>query len=382
MRRTTCYHCYAGVDVNGEVLETECECAAGMGPNAHCKHIQAVLLAIIDFTGCKQPKLELSCTDVLQSFHRPRRPHTGSPVKASRLKLTKETQALNFDPRPQKYRKLASYQDYVKNLTLNFAASTGDQMPLLQTLRPANMYAVEHDHHYLAKPLSSIFLDKINITTISVEKADEIEKRTEGQGKSAEWKEERRNRMQSSRFGRIMKCVSQEAKENLAKDMIDGKDFVSKQTSHGNQLEPEAISRYENMFHVKVTKCGIVVSVDKPYLGSSPDGLVGDDTVVEVKCPYSARNMLVTPQTVPYLKQHGTELKLDSKHDYYAQVQAQMWVTERSMCHFVVHTFKDTKVCMVPVDNSFIQIMLQCLDTFFENVFKPMYLKKHFYKDL
>ncbi|KAI0208091.1 hypothetical protein LSAT2_007237, partial [Lamellibrachia satsuma] len=77
--------------------------------------------------------------------------------------------------------------------------------------------------------------------------------------------------------------------ENLAKDMIDGKDFVSKQTSHGNQLEPEAISTYENMFHVKVTKCGIVVSADKPYLGSSPDGLVGDDTVLEVKCPYSAR---------------------------------------------------------------------------------------------
>ena len=143
-----------------------------------------------------------------------------------------------------------------------------------------------------------------------------------------------------------------------------GKDFVSKQTSHRNQLEPEAISTYKNMFHVKVTKF-CIVSADKPYLGSSPDGLVGDDTVVEVKCPYSARNMLVTPQTVPYLKQHGTELKLDSKHDYYAQVQAHMWVTERNMSHFVVHTFKDTKVCLIPVDNSFIQIMLQCLDDFF-----------------
>ena len=106
MRRTLCYHCYASVEVNGEVLETECECAAGMGTTAHCKHIQAVLLAIIDFTGGKQPKLELCCTDILQSFHRLRRPHTGSTVKASKLKLTKETLTLNFDPRPQKYRKL------------------------------------------------------------------------------------------------------------------------------------------------------------------------------------------------------------------------------------------------------------------------------------
>ena len=45
------------------------------------------------------------------------------------------------------------------------------------------MYAVEHDHHYLAKPLFSIFLDKTNITTISMENADEIGKRTEGQAK-------------------------------------------------------------------------------------------------------------------------------------------------------------------------------------------------------
>ena len=204
MLRTLCYHCYASVDVNGEVLVTECECPAGMGPNAHCKHIQAVLFAIIGLTGGKQPKLELCCTDVLQSFHRPHRLHTGSPVKASKLKLTKETLTLNCDPRPQKYRKLASYPDYVKNLALNCAASTGDKMPLLQTLKPANMYAVEHDHHYLAKPLSSIFLDKTNITTISMEKADEIEKRTEGQAKvqngrrrgETEWKEERRNRME------------------------------------------------------------------------------------------------------------------------------------------------------------------------------------------
>ena len=99
--------------------------------------------------------------------------------------------------------------------------------------------------------------------------------------------------------------------------------------------------------HVKVTKCDIVVSVDKPYLGSSPDGPVGDDTVVEVKYPYIARNILITLQTVPHLKQHGTELKLDPKHDYL-----------------------------------FIQIMLQCLDDFCKNIFKPIHLKKHVYKDL
>ncbi|XP_014675869.1 PREDICTED: uncharacterized protein LOC106815860 [Priapulus caudatus] len=382
MRRTVCYNTHIKIDTNGEVMETECECPAGMGPNAHCKHVQAVLLAVIDYTGGEQPNLELSCTEVLQSFHKPRRLHNGSPAKASTLKVTKQPLALNFDPRPQKYRKLACYPAHVKSLTLNYAANTHNQVPLLQTIGPANIYAVDKDHDYLIKPQSQMFLDQSNITKISRETADDIEYRTRLQNKSVEWKKERRNRMQSSRFGVIIKCVSQHAKERIAREMIDGNEFVSRATSHGNRLEPDAITCYEQLCDVKVQKCGLVISIDKPYLASSPDGLVNEDTVLEVKCPYCARNMLITPHTVPYLIQDGSEMRLNPNHQYYAQVQAQMYMTGRTKCHFVVHTFKDTKVCNVPVDNVFIQDMLRTLDDYFENVFKKVYLARHFYKDL
>ena len=242
------------------------------------------------------------------------------------------------------------------------------------------MYALDHDHHYFVKSPSDDFLDQMNITHITPRKADDIERRTLNHGPV--WKAERQNRMQSSMFGRIKKTVSVEAKSNLANELIDGRDFKSKYTSHGQQYEPVAIQSYEESKGCTVKPCGIVVCMDKPYLGSTPDGLVGDDIVLEVKCPYTARNKAISPETVPYLSNNGVNLQLDKKHDYYAQVQGQMYATGRKMCHFVVHTLlPDTKIVDIPYDNDFTTLMLKDLDSFFEDYFKPTYLRKHFFND-
>ena len=45
---------------------------------------------------------------------------------------------------------------------------------------------------------------------------------------------------------------------------------------------------------------GIIVYVDEPFQGRSPDGLVGRDSVIEIKCPYNARNYMINPETVPF----------------------------------------------------------------------------------
>ena len=34
-----------------------------------------------------------------------------------------------------------------------------------------------------------------------------------------------------------------------------------------------------------VEPCGLFVDTSKPFLAASPDGVVGQDAVVEVKCP-------------------------------------------------------------------------------------------------
>ena len=121
--------------------------------------------------------------------------------------------------------------------------------------------------------------------------------------------------------------------------------------------------------------------MNKPYLGSTPDGLVGEDIVIEVKCPYVARYKQITPKTVSYLISVDGKLKLDSKHNYYAQVQGQMYITNRKMCHFVVYTLvPKTEIIEVPYDEEFVNDMLSSLDQFYLDYFKPALLQKHFYK--
>lgn len=45
-----------------------------------------------------------------------------------------------------------------------------------------------------------------------------------------------------------------------------------------------------------------------PFLGASPDRVVNDDVICEVKCPFSAKDKDISPVTVPYLKLEGENL--------------------------------------------------------------------------
>ena len=82
-----------------------------------------------------------------------------------------------------------------------------------------------------------------------------------------------------------------------------------------------------------------------PFLGVSPDSVVHDPTspnpfgLVEIKCPYSARNLSpIEAGKSPnfFCDVIGSKLKLKHSHPYYSQVQGQMAVTERYWCDFVV----------------------------------------------
>jgi len=50
---------------------------------------------------------------------------------------------------------------------------------------------------------------------------------------------------------------------------------------------------------VKVGSCGIFVSKKYPFLGASPDGVISDKLICEMKCHYSAKNKNISPFTVP-----------------------------------------------------------------------------------
>lgn len=55
-----------------------------------------------------------------------------------------------------------------------------------------------------------------------------------------------------------------------------------------------AIEQLENKINKKIVPSGLIVDLNQPFLAASPDGLIGSDSLVEIKCPASAKDM--TPE--------------------------------------------------------------------------------------
>jgi putative phage-type endonuclease len=89
-------------------------------------------------------------------------------------------------------------------------------------------------------------------------------------------------------------------------------------------VEQESFARmaYEVSRETFVDKTGFWKHPTIAWLGVSPDGLVGADGLVEIKCPNSSTH-------VDYLRANKVPA------DYYKQIQCQLWVTGRNWCDFI-----------------------------------------------
>lgn len=201
--------------------------------------------------------------------------------------------------------------------------------------------------------------------------------RTKEQSKSAEWKAERRCRLTASRFGEVCKSTERKDKVKLAESLISDNQFSNKAIRHGLQYEQAATEKFSNMLNLEVTKTGLHVSPQFPFLGATPDGLVGNDAILEIKCPYTIKDKVISQSTVPFLDSSG----LKKTHNYYFQVQGQLWCTNRLKCYFCVYTLADFRVFVIERDCTFIQDMLIKLIDFYYDYFKPTLLDKMVYRN-
>ena len=86
---------------------------------------------------------------------------------------------------------------------------------------------------------------------------------------------------------------------NLAHSMVTHQDIKSASILHGRKYESIAVEQFREKWKMACDECGLFISQDHPQLAASPDRLIGDDSVLEIKCPYMARNMPISPHTVP-----------------------------------------------------------------------------------
>ncbi len=151
---------------------------------------------------------------------------------------------------------------------------------------------------------------------------------TEVKQGSPEWDALRRGRFTCSTFGDLfMKETTKGYQEIINKvvfERISGESpesYSNQFMERGKELEPIARQAYELETFNKVQEVGFI-EYDE-YIGGSPDGMIGDNGILEIKCP--KWNTLV-----------GYILEDAIPKDYMYQMQGNLFVSGRDYCDFYV----------------------------------------------
>ena len=148
---------------------------------------------------------------------------------------------------------------------------------------------------------------------------------------TAAWLQERAGFVTASRLTDVMaKIKTGEAagranyRAELVAQRLTGQvqeGFTNAAMAHGNEFEPFARAEYEILNSVMVEEVGFVKHPALDWTGASPDGLIGDDGLIEIKCPNTATH-------IEYLLNGGAPAK------YQMQMLWQMECTGRKWCDF------------------------------------------------
>ena len=210
----------------------------------------------------------------------------------------------SFDPRPIKYRGTA--KDHLPSL-LEKVRGKSLCVSLLFDESCQNSVTEDSPVDTALPSIESLknmvqsFKASLSVTEDRIRK---IERDTREQQNNSLWYEVRRNRLTASLFGTILQRKPDTPSDSLVLRILQPKQFTSRATDWGKTHERIAIEKYVEFQHdhghpsLTVTASGFYISMTDPYLGASPDGAVYDPSnasqpfgFVEVKCPYTARNM-------------------------------------------------------------------------------------------
>lgn len=143
-----------------------------------------------------------------------------------------------------------------------------------------------------------------------------------------EWMDARCGKLTGSRFADVMNLIAggkpganrralitQLAVERLTGQCVET--FQNDAMRRGTELEPEARAAFEAHTGELVELAGFIPHPALDYCGISPDGLLGDDGMVEFKCPANMAKHLEALRS----NEHAKEYKW--------QLQGQLWVAHR-----------------------------------------------------
>lgn len=182
-----------------------------------------------------------------------------------------------------------------------------------------------------------------------------------------EWLKERCGHLTASVFVDVMSEGRKAGRKNLIAKLVaerltgePGESFTNAAMQWGTENEAIARSAYELEQGVIVSEVGFIKHPEITWAGASPDGLVGEEGLVEIKCPNTATHIdYFINQTPP--------------EAYVLQMQWQMACTNRKWCDWVSYDPRlspEFQLMVVRIDRDDIKIkkMEEAAEKFLQEV--------------
>ena len=119
-------------------------------------------------------------------------------------------------------------------------------------------------------------------------------------------------------FNTLVKKILAEMVTDTREEHIETFDM-----QRGHDFEPPARALYRKEYDKDTRECGFITRESvSGKIGYSPDGVVGDDGLIEIKCPRINKHIgIITDNKAP--------------DEYMAQIQAGLYITKRKWCDFI-----------------------------------------------
>lgn len=154
---------------------------------------------------------------------------------------------------------------------------------------------------------------------------------TEFEQHSPEWYQARLGNVGASSISKILTTKGELSKQRedylyqLAGEIVSGRaeeGFKSQAMINGTEREAENRTLFELKYGVEVRQCALVYKDERRRYHCSPDGLVDDNALLEIKSPMlkTQAKLLCGSREIP--------------SEYFAQCQMQLFVCEREKLYF------------------------------------------------
>ena len=422
---------WVAIEKNGSVLCGHCTCMAGLGEA--CSHIAALLFTL---DGNTSYKLKASCTSLPCSWLPPSLQNVPyseiseinfmTPAKQKQL-LTSKPLSTTHDSTIQSAGPSTSNVSSQQSCRMFQPPTEGEIKAFYMALandhshKPAILSVVpEHCDRYvplnarpdvLPTPLNALFdescvgLSYDNLVAkcstlplkLSLTQVVSVEKATRDQAKSRIWHQQRAGRITASRVKAAACTNIDKPSKSLIKAICypNSVTFQSAACAYGCQHEDVARKNYKRNMSLKHTdvqirQCGFFISNEHPFLGASPDGVMSCSccsglTVVEIKCPFCCRDKSFDEKAVEgsfCLEQSpdGT-LTLKHNHQYYYQIQLQMYCCNAAVGDFVVWRKGEILIERIEYDAMFMESVIHKTAAFFYKLVLPELVGKVLTRD-